>query len=62
MSSFTCHLELVLPDVVVLEPVVFPLQVHPHHHPQLHVRHHHVLKADQGIFDGEEFSKEKKLF
>ena len=45
MSSFTCHLELVLPDVVVLEPVVFPLQVHPHHHPQLHVRHHHVLKA-----------------
>ena len=26
-------------------PAVFPLKVHPHHHSQLHVRHHHVLKT-----------------
>ena len=45
-----------------MKPAIFPLKVDPHHDPKLHVRHHHVLKADQGIFDGEEFSKEKKLF
>ena len=43
-------------------PAVFPLKVYPHHNSKLHVCHHHVLKADQGIFDGEEISKGKQLF
>ena len=45
-----------------MKPAIFPLKVDPHHDPKLHVRHHHVLKADQGIFDGEEFSKGKQRF
>ena len=45
-----------------MKPAIFPLKVDPHHDAELHVRHHHVLKADQGIFDGEEFSKGKQRF
>ena len=45
-----------------MKPAIFPLKVDPHHDPKLHVRHHHVLKADQGIFDGEEISKGKQRF
>ena len=49
VTSLQIHLELVLPDVVELKSLVEPLEVDPHHDPQGHIFHHHVLEAREEL-------------